>query len=225
MLDFLLGSVEENAERELQNYRPGKGRKKDLGDHLGDFFTGRGAAIDRAVEQQYVDNLETTYGTRIGELSTPNVTAPKIDKDTDARVLKQQLAVAEPKAQAYKDMMTQAAGKGIVIDTTQLTTPDAGYAYIAKELERKEEAKRKLLQGERLDETRRQERRVDSKENIARLDRLSREKADLALRRDDMEYRYAAMARQDRLDAQNRRDKAIMALMQGLGNLGAAFTI
>ena len=59
----------------------------------------------------------------------------------------------------------------------------------------------------------------------ARLDRLSREKSELAIRRDEMDYRYAAMARQDRLDAQNRRDKAIMALMQGLGNLGAAFTI
>ena len=37
MLDFLLGSVKENAEREYANYdfETGK-RKKDLGDILGD---------------------------------------------------------------------------------------------------------------------------------------------------------------------------------------------
>ena len=50
MLDFLLGSVKENAKREYANYDCETGtRKKDFGDILGDLFTGRGAAIDEAV--------------------------------------------------------------------------------------------------------------------------------------------------------------------------------
>ena len=36
---------------------------------------------------------------------------------------------------------------------------------------------------------------------------------------------YARLAQQDRQNAQDRKDKAIMMLMQGLGNLGTAFTI
>ena len=70
-----------------------------------------------------------------------------------------------------------------------------------------------------------EEGRVDSKENIARLDRLSQEKQNLELRRDNMNLEYARMERQDRMAAQDRRDKAIMMLLQGLGNLGTAFTI
>lgn len=58
MLDLLFGSVDKNAERELANYKPGRGREKDIGDHLGDFITGRGNAIDRAVEDQYVEALK-----------------------------------------------------------------------------------------------------------------------------------------------------------------------
>lgn len=40
-----------------------------------------------------------------------------------------------------------------------------------------------------------------------------------------MQLEYSRLAQQDRQNAQDRRDKAIMMLMQGLGNLGSAFTI
>ena len=119
MLDLLFGSVEENAEREYASYKPGKGRKKDLGDHIGDFLTGRGAAIDRAVEQQHIDRLKKTYGTTVDELnSQPNVSIGPFTKDTDADVLQQEIAVAKPKAQAYKDMKLAAAQKDVLIDPT-----------------------------------------------------------------------------------------------------------
>lgn len=40
-----------------------------------------------------------------------------------------------------------------------------------------------------------------------------------------MQLEYSRLAQQDRQNAQDRKDKAIMMLMQGLGNLGTAFTI
>ena len=40
-----------------------------------------------------------------------------------------------------------------------------------------------------------------------------------------MQLEYSRLAQQDRQSAQDRKDKAIMMLMQGLGNLGTAFTI
>ena len=40
-----------------------------------------------------------------------------------------------------------------------------------------------------------------------------------------MTLEYARLERQDRQAAQDRKDKALMTLLQGLGNLGAAFTI
>ena len=118
-----------------------------------------------------------------------------------------------------------AAGAAGYMGLTALDDPNAIYAGIKNKNEAKVKADRDegrayaegLADKERI--------RQDGKEAIARLDRLSREKSELAMRRDEMEYRYAAMARQDRLDAPSRKDKAIMALMQGLGNLGAAFTI
>ena len=115
-----------------------------------------------------------------------------------------------------------------MLDTSSLNPNASAGAILGANAKAKigDRDRRDDLERERIKaETLRQESRQDSKENIARLDRLSREKDALATRRDEMEYRYATLERQDRLDAQNRRDKAIMTLMQGLGNLGAAFTI
>ena len=67
--------------------------------------------------------------------------------------------------------------------------------------------------------------REDRKDERARLERLENKRSELELRRDNMNLEYARMERQDRRAAQDRRDKNIMMLMQGLGNLGTAFTI
>ena len=40
-----------------------------------------------------------------------------------------------------------------------------------------------------------------------------------------LQFQYAQLAQQDRNRAQDREDKALMMLLQGLGNLGAAFTV
>ena len=247
-MDWLFGSVEDHAEREYANYKPGKGRKKDLGDHIGDFLTGRGAAIDRAVEQQHVDRLKKTYGTTVNELnSQPNVSIGPFTKDTDADVLQQQIAVAKPKAQAYKDMKTQAAAAGVIIDPSKITDADSGYAYIKAEVDSEKENDRLKLKGEAEEKIRRdriyqegltrrqnerldrkeaaQERRLDRKDARARLERLEERKMNMELRGDEMKFKYAQLAQQDRLARQDKKDRAMMALIQGLGNLGAAFTV
>jgi hypothetical protein len=237
MLDFLFGTVEENAERELANYRAGKGRKKDLGDKIGDALTGRGAAIDRAVEEQYVDNLQTSYGTEIGELNNiPGATPITLDKDTDGRVLRQQIDVAKPKAQAYKDAMQQAALNDVVIDTSKINTPEAIIQKVVAGKKQQKLDEEERVRGIALTETKRQEGRQDSllANNNLREDRKdaraallrSQEKGDaLELRRDNMNLEYARMARQDRNDMKDRKDKNIMMLMQGLAGIATGFTV
>ena len=66
LADFLIGSIDENAKRERASYDPETGeRKKDIGDHIGDFIFQRGAALDEATKDAYVSNLQNTYGTQL----------------------------------------------------------------------------------------------------------------------------------------------------------------
>lgn len=78
---------------------------------------------------------------------------------------------------------------------------------------------------ERFAETKRQEYRQDRIAEVARLDRLAQQKSELELRRDNIQFEYARLAQAEREKAQDRKDKALMMLIQGLGNLGTAFTI
>jgi len=109
------------------------------------------------------------------------------------------------------------------------------------------EQKRKILEGERKDEIRElreynegqlkiQQDRADAKERREilrqdrkdardRLERLEERKMNMELRGDEMRFKYAQLAQQDRMARQDKKDRAMMALIQGLGNLGAAFTI
>lgn len=225
-MDWLIGSIDETAERELANYKPGKGRTKSFGDRIGDALTGRGAAVDKAVEDLYVENLEKSYGTTIRELNnTPGASPLTIDKNTDGRVLKQQIDLAQPKAQRFKDAMQQAALNDVVIDTSQIQTPEAIYQKIVSTNKTRKKDDEKEARERRNTETIRQETRDDriSADNRALL--AQQRTADLELRRDNMEMQYAAMARRDRIDAKDRRDKNIMFLMRGLEGIAQGFTV
>ena len=67
--------------------------------------------------------------------------------------------------------------------------------------------------------------REERKDERARLERLETQKMNMQLRGDEMKFKYAQLAQQDKLARQDKKDRAMMALIQGLGNLGAAFTI
>ena len=65
LTDLLFGSTLKHAKREALTYDPELGgRQKDLGDYLGDFFTGQGAALDKATQEQYINGLKSTYQTK-----------------------------------------------------------------------------------------------------------------------------------------------------------------
>ena len=67
--------------------------------------------------------------------------------------------------------------------------------------------------------------REDRRDARAELTRAQERKDSLELRRDNMNLEYARLSQADANRAQDRKDKAIMALLGGLGNLGAGFTI
>ena len=189
MLDFLLGSVKDNAKREYENYDFESGtRKKDLGDHLGDFLTGRGAAIDEAVRQEHIRRLEKDYGVAADEVRTYLGGAskvPDIDANTDPLRLRQEIQRAAPTVQEIKDAKTFAAQNGILLQPSQYNGDAAAMLSDANtQIEEKAETKRLKLKGERDRETRRTQRRADDRlmmqMNIAAEDR----RAERELRRD-----------------------------------------
>ena len=67
--------------------------------------------------------------------------------------------------------------------------------------------------------------REDRRDARARLESAEARKDNLELRRDNMNLEYARLNQADMNRVQDRRDQAIMALLGGLGNLGAAFTV
>lgn len=70
--DWLLGSVDEHAEREFKdgNYKPGKTRKRDWGDRFGEWATGRKSATDEAVKDLYIKDLQDKFGVELKQWQT-----------------------------------------------------------------------------------------------------------------------------------------------------------
>ena len=71
----------------------------------------------------------------------------------------------------------------------------------------------------------RQNAREDRRDARVRLEVAEARKDNLELRRDNMNLEYSRLNQADMNRAQDRRDQAILALLGGLGNLGAAFTV
>ena len=230
MLDFLLGSVKENAKREYANYDFETGtRKKDLGDHLGDFLTGRGSAIDEAVRNEHVRRLKSEYGVARDEATTylgSGAKIPQITEYTDPDKLKQEILRAAPKVQAVKDAQTFAAQNGIILDPAAYNGDAAAMTAAANtQIEEKAETKRQQLKGEQDAETRRLEGRSDDRlamqMELSRLDR----KDDREARRDERAYQNRKLDMQEaRLDRKDRQ-AAIQQMMAGLAQLGASIAI
>jgi len=144
-------------------------------------------------------------------------------------------------------MMTQAAAAGVTINTNEIKDVNTGYALIKSEGEAKAERDRLKLKGEAeatLRESRnfqagllkaanqrddnREERlniREDRKDARQRLENLEIRKDNMALRGDEMKFKYAQLAQTERMNAKDKKDRAMMALISGLGNLGAALTV
>ena len=154
----------------------------------------------------------------------------KTEKEIQASLLND-----ESRVKALQDV--QASNPNLDISTLS-PTANAGAIYGAsgKATKQATETKEKENRDRIKAETRRQEKRADDryrsevlredrKDERARLERLENKRSEIELRRDNMNLEYARMERADRRDAQARKDKAIMTLISGLGNLGAAFTV
>lgn len=232
-LDFLFGSVKENAERELENYdfETGK-RKKDVGDFFGDFITGRGAAIDKKVKELYKQNLDKAYGTDIERINTSVIPGAgsgiQITDRTDPRKLKSQVSTALGKVNAaeqvlasnpYADLsdLTGKESVGTILQTGARQKSDYDKGEEERIYNRGISRQDSLLKWQAM--------RDDAKDNrqdkrLAQDRRLTAETNQMQL-----QLEYARLAQSEKNRMQDRKDRAIMTLVSGLGNLGAAFAI
>lgn len=115
-LNWLLGSVEENAERELDsgNYKPGRTRKRDLGDIIGETLTGRKSETDEAVKNLYVERLKDKYGTQLTNYKNlPGYGGIEtIDANTREQDLKNLVNEYENKYRRHVDALDYGASEG-----------------------------------------------------------------------------------------------------------------
>lgn len=218
--DFLFGTVKKNAQREYANYDPEEGtREKSLGDRLGDFFTGRGAAIDEKVKAIHKANLNDKYGETIKLINqnTPHTKDITIDENTNPKVLAEQVRIGEAKATAYKNAKTLAVTNNVTIPEG-MTDPDAITQHVVKTTRERSEEKLETERLRNLNETKRQEGRAD-------LIRLENQQMQLKRDADSKDLQIMQMMREDKRSARDRKDRMFMQLMAGLQNLGQAFTI
>ena len=242
-MDWLLGSVEEAAERELNNYNPKTGkRKQDFGDWLGDNIFGRKAAIDQAVKDLHVDNIQQNYGTSLNRYGS---VVGGEDVSNLERLTQNQVG---QRLTANKELAGARSAAGALtgddISTFQdLNTPEAVQARaskIVRERNEDKEGKKENKEQARHDESvayqKSRDKEMDTRYALEqeRLWQTAQEnRKDRALDRQlnaennamQMQLEYSRLAQQDRQNSRDRKDKAIMMLMQGLGNLGTAFTI
>ncbi len=224
-MDWLLGTVEEQAQRELAEYNPKTGqRKQDWGDIIGDKIFGRKEAIDKAVADLHVsnltDNFETDikrYGSVVGGEDVSNLS--RLSEKNLARRLAANKALQVARSEA-------GATTGNDITTFEdLSTPEAVRARASKlikgELDGKAENKETKEQN-RYDESIRRDERIRSE---GRLDRNLERQLSAENNKMQLQLEYARLAQSDRQRTADRKDKAIMALLSGLGNLAAGFTI
>jgi hypothetical protein len=241
--DFLFGSIEKNAERELLSYNPRTGqREKDLGDYLGDFFLRTGSELDKATKDAYVRNLEDNYGTNIrrygnvvGGEDVSNLSSLSAEQLNRRLLANKELKSARSQAGAE-------TGRDIT-EFQNLNTAEAVRARASKlikdeldEKVRKKETKEKSRYDESIRYRDDQNNLMEEIRQQTRTDQLGREKQGELNRLQDrqlsaqnnqmmMQLEYARMSQADRQRTADRRDQAIMALLSGLGNLGAAFTV
>lgn len=238
MLDFFLGTVEENAQRELANYNPRTGtRKKDPGDRFGDALTGRGAAIDKAVKELYVDQLDEDYGAKVrrikrelaNDLTPEQIQRLNITENTNAKKLKALTEDLQVDIARRNNLLEAANLAGYRAEAAGLKTNEIS-GLLRQKREQKENEERDRVQTEK----ERLEGRSDRRYNLERLDQnklLMLQQQNLMADREDrrldrqMENRLA----ERRLDMQEARDfrkdrqMAIMQIVKGLQGMGQAF--
>ncbi len=238
-MDWLLGTVEEQAQRELSEYTPKTGqRKQDWGDIIGDKIFGRKAAIDKAVADLHVSNLTDNYGTQINRYG--DVVGGEDVSNLKRLTEKQVINRLASNRELMGARSEAGATTGDDITTFQdLNTPEAVRARASKLVRKKLEAKETKQEGKEtaaLEYSKSRDRLRDKRYDLeqdriwndkreGRLDRNLERQLNAENNKMQLQLEYARLAQSDRQRTADRKDKAIMALLGGLGNLGAGFTI
>ena len=182
--------------------------------------------------------LEDAYGGRAATASANlgPLTAQYQGVDGKTRQeIESALASDESRAKALTDVQ----GSNPNLDVSKLSpTASVGAIYGAGAKATKkagivERDEGRAYQAQLLNDSRKYEADLRSEDRRLQMERDARQdliraeerRDNLELRRDNMNLEYARLQQADRNKAQDRKDKAIMMLMQGLGNLGTAFTI
>ena len=211
MLNFLIGSVEENAKRELGSYDPVEGRKRDLGDIIGDALTGRKKAIDDRVKELHIEKLKNAYGSKLDRYrKLPGVNIDAIGAGTKKEDLDALINRYENRANEREAAVRYAAQNRYGPDQTRDKTTDEIYSLVSQGKKTEEQK-----------ETGRLELRADKQAAEARLERLEER---LDARRERMADRQADRELQMfkmKQDASSRKADLFKALF----GLGTAFMI
>ena len=239
MLSLLGLTPEQIAENEEWDPKKGK-RTRDFGDRVGDGLmsiltgTNYGDRVKQATKDQYVDTVTDAYGNRINK--TKGVAGyddiGDVSRLSDLQI-KQELGNREAtKSARSKVSALYGVDRGQLLDVTDAGEIEALGARLGREKdEAKVEAERLRLKKEKDADNE----RADERYNLERSDNLTRQKENdrryyqeradaLELKRDDLMFRREEAIRSDARLQQDRKDKAIAMLFNGLGNLGTAFT-
>ena len=239
LVNFLIGDIDEAAERELSEYNPKTGkRKQSFGDIIGDKLFGRKEAIDKAVADLHVSNLKDNLGTQINRYG--DVVGGE-DVSNLRRLTSQQVTNRLASNKELQGARSEAgATTGQDITTFEdLNTPEAVRARASKLVREKLDAKDKKQESkddaaleyakgrDRLRDKRYdlEQDRIWNDKREGRLDRNLERQLNAENNKMQLQLEYARLAQSDRQRTADRKDKAIMALLSGLGNLGAGFTI
>lgn len=228
LTDLLFGTTAKNAKRELLTYDPELGgRQKDLGDYLGDFFTGQGATLDKATEEAYVKDLQRTYGNRLSDLKKYGLASAKIKKDTSKSDLDQLINKYAQEVELNKTIDQQAALAGYI--------PEAGIPYQQKLKGLKEFKKNEELAEEARVRAQKQKEALEpgGRVETAMFNR-GIQAQNQAIQMQGLQNQLQSAADQRaidnrRLDLQESRDarkgqrEMLMLIMAGLDNIGKGF--
>ncbi len=215
--DFLLGSTTKNAKRELLTYDPTEGgRQKDLGDYLGDFFTGQGAALDQATKDLYVKTLKSDNENALADLKKYGIAVPEITGETTKQSIKNLIDRNAETVALQKEVDKRAALAGY--------TPEAGDTYQQKLVKLKQfkeaeddAAARKT--GGRI-ETALYNRGQQQQQNNLQMLQFQNQSADRTAQR-RMDNRRIDL--QEARDARKGQREMMMMIMAGLKNIGQGF--
>jgi hypothetical protein len=215
--DLLWGSTSKNAKRELLTYDPTEGgRQKDLGDYLGDLFTGQGSTLDQATKDLYVSTLKSDNENALADLKKYGIAVPEITGETTKQSIANLITRNKEEVALQKEVDQRSALAGY--------TPEAGDTYQQKLVklknfkEAEKDATARKVGGSI--ETALYNRGLQQQQNALNNRRLD---MDSAQRQRESAYQNRVLDMKDSRETRNARDKQLMMIIQGLNAFGQGF--